>query len=134
MKALKNLIVVGACMYITGCGTIMEGSQQDVKIDSYPSGASIFKVTKDKEGVINRAQIGITPATVSISRKDAVISLEKEGYQNAEVPLKSSMNNWMWGNILLTSPLSTSIDTSTGASREYDPGEYTVELVDESKE
>jgi len=132
MKAIKNLILAGACLSFIGCGTIMDGSQQDVKIDSYPSGANIFKVTKDKEGgIVNRAQIGVTPATISISRKEAVILIEKEGFQSAEVPLKSSMNSWMWGNILLTSPLSTSIDTSTGASNEYDPGEYTVELIEE---
>jgi hypothetical protein len=57
-----------------------------------------------------------------------VILVEKDGFENAEVPLKRSMNNWVWGDIALTSLLSTSIDTSTGASNEFDPNEYVVEL------
>lgn len=130
MKIAKSLILAGALMSTVGCSSMMSGTQQEVKIDSFPSNAKVFKAVKDKEGaIIDRVQVGFTPTTVSIARKDGVILLEKEGYQNAEVPLLRSMNPWMLGNILLTSPLSTSIDTSTGASNEYDPGEYTVELV-----
>lgn len=68
-----------------------------------------------------------------MSRKHGALFVEKEGYLAAEVSLTTKMNPWMWGNILLTSPLSTSIDTSTGASREYDPGEYMVDLQPASK-
>ena len=38
------------------------------------------------------------------------------------------MAGWVWGDIVLLSLISTSIDTSTGAAKEYDPGEYLVEM------
>jgi hypothetical protein len=105
-------------------------------VDSNPQGAKIYiGVRSDKTaGVVERrVEAGVTPNTVSIARRDGVIQLEKDGYQATEVPLVRTMNNWVWGDILLTSPLSTSIDTSTGASNEFDPGEYLVQLTPAQK-
>jgi hypothetical protein len=117
---------------LTACATIVDGPKQSVTVDSNPKGAKIFiasKVRKNgKTEIINRVEAGVTPAAVSISRKDGVIILEKEGYEATEVPLKRGINPWIWGDVVMTSLLSTSIDTSTGAANEYDPGEYLVEM------
>ncbi len=130
MKLIKKTIFVTAAVTLGGCASMMTGTTQEIKVDSHPSGAKVYTAVHDKSGnIIEKTESGITPTNVKISRKDGVIIIEKEGYKSANVPLQDSMNSWMWGNILLTSPLSTSIDTSTGASNEYDPGEYTVELT-----
>ena len=82
-----------------------------------------------KDGVVtNKVSVGVTPLTVTLSRKHGALFVEKEGYVATEVALTTKMNPWVWGNILLTSPLSTSIDTSTGAANEYDPGEFMIDL------
>ena len=78
----------------------------------------------DKKQCTCRAQNGAAHCIV----RRCAINVEKAGFTPTEVALTTKMNPWMWGNILLTSPLSTSIDTSTGASREYDPGEYMIDL------
>ena len=128
-----NLAMAAAVLALTGCASINSGTTQQVKVSSNPAGATVYVALKkvDNNGqasVTNKVSVGVTPLTVTLSRKHGALFVEKEGYVATEVPLTTKMNPWMWGNILLTSPLSTSIDTSTGASREYDPGEYVVDL------
>lgn len=104
---------------------------QSVKIDSVPQGATVYTgviSTGRMGGILKRKEVGVTPIVVSISRKDGAVDLEKDGYQLMQVPLKRGTNPWFFGNFLMTSSLSTSIDTSTGASNEYDPDEYMVAL------
>lgn len=123
---------LAATSLLSACASMMDGKSQVINVDSNPKGAKIFvasKVTKGGQSqIVNRTEAGVTPAAVTVQRKDGVIILEADGYETTEVPLKRTLNNWMWGNILLTSPLSTSIDTSTGASNEFDPGQYMVEM------
>lgn len=122
------LAMATAVLALSGCASINSGTTQVVKVSSNPEGATVYTAVK-KEGVVtNKVAVGVTPLSVTLSRKHGALFVEKDGYVGIEVPLTTKMNPWMWGNILLTSPLSTSIDTSTGASREYDPGEYMVDL------
>lgn len=125
---LKPLLTGAACLVcLSGCATIVSGSTQSIKIDSNPSGALVYVADVKTPG--QRSQIGVTPAKVSVKTTGIIITVEKEGYSSTTVSLHQKMNPWVWGDIALTSPLSTSIDTSTGASKEYDPTEYNVELV-----
>jgi hypothetical protein len=124
----QALAVAATAVALSACASIKSGTTQNVKVASNPAGATVYVAVK-KDGVVsNKVAVGVTPLTVTLSRKHGALFVEKEGYVATEVALTTKMNPWMWGNILLTSPLSTSIDTSTGASREYDPGEYMVDL------
>jgi len=129
MKRFTQALAAAAItLALSGCASIQSGTSQNVKVSSNPAGATVYVALK-KDGVVtNKVAVGVTPLTVTLSRKHGAVFVEKEGYTPVEVSLTTRMNPWMWGNILLTSPLSTSIDTSTGASREYDPGEYMVDL------
>ncbi|MES2490160.1 MAG: PEGA domain-containing protein [Pseudomonadota bacterium] len=129
MSNRSLLLVLASCCMLSACATIVDGTKQSIKIDSSPQGATVYTAVKDKNGnLINKAAVGVTPLSVTIPRKDGAVILEKGGYAAIEVPLNRGMNGWVWGDILLTSPLSTSIDTSTGAAKEYDPEEYLVQL------
>jgi hypothetical protein len=129
MKRSKHVIAVAvSALLFSGCASIQSGTTQTVKVSSNPAGATVYTaVTKDKD-ILNKVAVGVTPLSVSISRKDGAIILEKAGYESTSVDLKKKMNPWVWGDVVLGSLLSTSIDTSTGAAHEYDPGEYMVDL------
>lgn len=132
MKLLREALLAATFTTLTGCASMMSGTTQVISIDSVPSGATVYTAARDRQGnLVGKAAVGTTPANVTVARKDGVIILEKEGFQTVDVQMERSMNPWVWGDIVLTSLLSTSIDTSTGASNEFDPGEYTVELVAE---
>ena len=123
--SLALTIVLG----LSSCASMQSGTTQLVKVNSVPEGATVYLLVRSKKGeVANKLQMGVTPIELRVARKDGVVLLEKEGYKPVEVPLQRKMNPWVWGDIALTSPLSTSIDTSTGAAQEFDPNEYLVEL------
>lgn len=127
------LLIIAVVFAITGCASIMSGTTQKVTIDSDPSGATVMigvKDTKDDKVImVDGYNAGVTPLIVELKRKGStMVQISKKGYKTQEVQLQRGMNNWVWGDIALTSLLSTSIDTSTGAANEYKPGEYMVSL------
>jgi hypothetical protein len=125
----SSAAVLAGMIFVGGCASIMDGTKQQVKVDSNPKGAEIYTAVMD-DGTLSKLQkVGATPATVSLPRKDGVLVLKKEGYEDATVTPKKKMNGWVWGDIVLLSLLSTSIDTSTGASKEIDPHEFLVEMT-----
>lgn len=129
---MKNILItfsVLICIFIAGCASLIDGTTQEISVDSNPQGATVYVSTRKGDVLGKKLKWGETPTKVTIPRKDGVIFLEKEGYESSEVSLVRTMNPWIWGDILLTSLLSTSIDTSTGASNEFDPNSYLVELT-----
>lgn len=125
---MKSAALAAIVSSLGACATMMDGTTQQITVQSVPAGAKVFVTTRKNGALGNKIEAGVTPVTVTVSRKHGAILVEKDGFQSTEVQLKRSMNNWVWGDIVLTSLLSTSIDTSTGASNEFDPNEYVVEL------
>lgn len=128
MNPLKYFPLYILISVLTGCATIVDGSDQNVTIDSNPQGAKVYIGKMEDGKIVGKASAGVTPTTVNISRRNGAVIIEKDGYKSETINLKRKMNGWVLGDILLTSPLSTSIDTSTGAANEYDPDKYFVEL------
>jgi len=125
------IVVVVGIVY--GCASIMSGTTQRVTFDSEPQGATVTIGKKaEKDGqvtIVDSYEAGVTPLEVELPRRtNTMVQLSKEGFETQTVELKRKMNNWTWGDIALTSPLSTSIDTSTGAVNEYKPGQYVITL------
>lgn len=124
-----KLAAAATAVLMTGCATIKSGTTQEITVSSHPSGATVYVGVVGRDGsMLNRTAMGVTPLTVRVSRKAGAIDVVKEGYAPVQLAMTTKMNPWVWGDILLTSPLSTSIDTSTGAANEFDPGEYSVQL------
>jgi len=120
--------LLAAAIFVSGCASIVDGTKQNVKIDSNPKGAEIYITVMDDGAIVSQTKAGVTPATVALPRKDGVLVLKKEGYRDTTVTPEKRMNGWVWGDIALLSLLSTSIDTSTGAAKEIDPNEFLVEM------
>jgi len=110
----------------------MSGTYQEIKVDSVPPGATVttgWESNVDGKVVMTgRSVAGVTPITVSIPRKDGMIEVAKDGYKTQNVQLERELNYWFLGNVVLTSLLSSSIDTSTGAISEYRPGQFMINL------
>ncbi|MDQ5984604.1 MAG: hypothetical protein CSYNP_00299 [Syntrophus sp. SKADARSKE-3] len=137
MKKCLPLVVLAFCL-LPGCASIVSGTHQEIKISSEPAGATvIIGWEEEKDNVKTMAgrtvAAGVTPVTVSISRRDGMIEVVKEGYKAQTVKLERGFNYWFLGNVALTSPLSSMIDSTTGALNEYKPGEYMVKLEPVSK-
>ena len=108
---LSLAVVAGLC----SCGSIMNGTKQDVVIASNVSGATVE---------INGSNRGVTPLTVSLSRADDyTIVLRAEGYQDREIRYKSGVSAWLIGNIAFGGLIGIGVDCITGGAYTFDQDE-----------
>jgi hypothetical protein len=124
-EAMKSTVVMFSviclvgCLICTGCASIISGRHADVSIDSYPTNAHV--VIHDNKG---REVTSLnTPGVVSLKRNrrfflparyTAVIAAP--GYEAAEVPIRSTVNPWILGNIVLGGLPGLIVDNATGAA------------------
>jgi hypothetical protein len=116
---LPALAVAG----LTGCASIVDGSQQTMTFNSSPEGATV---------IFNGLPVGKTPVTVPVHRHSAgtvPVRFSKEGFKDYDAAANSRLNNWFWGNIITGGLLGSTTDNATGAMYEYDPGAYMVTLT-----
>jgi hypothetical protein len=107
-------LVLGLC----GCASIVSGRYADVHLDSHPANAHV--VVRDHKGAtVAEAN---TPAVVTLKRNRKFFlpakytaTFEAPGYAAAQVPLRSTLNPWVAGNLVLGGPVGLIVDTATGA-------------------
>ena len=110
-----------ALVALTGCATIMQGSKQNVGISSSPSGAQIS---------VDNQSMGVTPATVPLSRKDNhTVKLSLAGYQPYEMQLSRKTSGWVWGNIVFGGIPGLAVDAITGAMYKLTPEDVNATLA-----
>ncbi len=116
---MSSVISLAACLMCTGCASIIGGRHADVSIDSYPTNAHV--VIHDNNG---REVTSLnTPGVVSLKRNrrfflparyTAVIAAP--GYEAAQVPIRSTVNPWILGNIVFGGVPGLIVDNVTGAA------------------
>jgi PEGA domain len=114
------LLFIGLAFGATGCGTIMQGSRQQIAISSYPTGASVR---------VDTTAYGITPITVALRRKDHhIIQINLDGYQPFEITTARSTSGWVWGNIVFGGLIGLVVDASTGGMYKLTPEQVQATL------
>lgn len=117
MKAVA--VAVLAAVLSTSCATIVSDNNYPVVVSSTPQQASYEIYNEDGNIVTN----GITPNTVSLDSgagyfdgETYTIKIKKEGYEDKIYILKSKLDGWYIGNLLLGGWLGgLIIDPLTGA-------------------
>ncbi len=111
-----------ACFVLTGCGSIIHGSKQQVSFDSKPQGATVK---------LNNGTRFTTPQTVELRRADDhTVTIEKDGYEPERITLKRDFNAvaTILGNILWLVP-GVIVDFLVGGAWTLDPEHISVDLV-----
>ena len=123
---MKQVIcVIGLVSLLTtfsGCGTIVHGNDQKIHVTSAPSGAEVLY-----EGAVR----GITPTDVAIKRRPLknVLTLRKEGYEEAQLVVKNGVSLWaLLGNIVFGGVPGWVIDAATGSFGATYQDSFTVDL------
>lgn len=115
-----SLALVATTLVGSGCGTIIQGTSQEVSVSSNPSGAAIS---------INGQQMGTTPASLNLSRKDRhTVRLDLSGYQPYEMALSRGVSGWVWGNIVFGGIPGLAIDAISGGMYKLTPEQVTGEM------
>lgn len=117
--AIISLICIGSCSVLTGCASIVSGRHADVAFDSYPANAHV--VIHDNDG---RAVASLnTPGVVSLKRNRRwflparyTATIEAPGHAPAQVPIRSTVNPWILGNVVIGGIPGLIVDNATGAA------------------
>jgi uncharacterized protein YceK len=119
MRRFIALTLVAASL--SGCATIMHGSNQPVGISSNPTGAQVF---------VDNAVVGVTPVTATLSRKDHhTVRVEMPGYAPYEMKLTRGVSGWVWGNLIFGGIPGLAIDAITGGLYKLTPSEVNASLT-----
>jgi hypothetical protein len=121
-------LLAGAAMLVavSGCATIIRGTQQDFAIESTPAGAT---------ATMTNGESCVTPCALRLPRKEAFdVTFTMDGYQTGTARVSSGWSRggtqtFVIGNIILGGLVGMGVDASTGATRDLYPNPLVVTLV-----
>ncbi|MBA2587783.1 MAG: hypothetical protein H0U98_04065 [Alphaproteobacteria bacterium] len=120
------LVAVIAATGLSGCSSVIEGTSQEILVNTNPSGANCEFV---REGNVI-ARVTQTPggATIKKTKHDITLKCQKDGYQEATYLNHSGAAGATFGNIILGGGIGWAIDSASGADNKYD-GVVNITLV-----
>jgi hypothetical protein len=123
-KTVSAVALTASCL--AGCGTITQGTSQNITITSTPPGGHC-DLTRKGEHV---ATLDTTPGTVKVdkTKNDILLTCKLTGYQDASANLESGYGAGTFGNIILGGGIGWAIDSATGADNKY-PSSAAVQFI-----
>jgi hypothetical protein len=114
----RAALALAALVTVTGCSSIIEGTSQELVINTNPSGADCGLY---REG-LRIASVTNTPgsATVKKTKHDIWIVCVKPGYQMATFFNHSGVAGATVGNVILGGGVGWIIDSASGSDNKYD--------------
>jgi hypothetical protein len=106
-RGIIMAVMVGAILNITGCAAILSGTNTKVKFSSEPTAAAVL---------VNGSPVGKTPMALSLeSKKPYNITFKKEGYEDDQYLLTSSLEGGWIVLDILCGLVPIIVDAATGA-------------------
>ena len=114
----KILTLPLALAALSGCSSIINGSTQELMINTNPSGADC---AVQRQG-LTIGRVAPTPGAVTVKKTKYDIQLicTKPGYQTAQYYNRSGSEGATWGNIILGGGIGWAIDSASGSDNHYE--------------
>ena len=126
MIDLKGVLSIALAAGVTGCATVIHGTNQQIRFESTPSGATAQVRATAKTGT----QSVTTPGQLTLSRDSSYdVTFEKPAYLPAHAHVGQSASGAVWGNILLGGIIGFIVDLSDGAAYNLEPETVSTTLV-----
>jgi hypothetical protein len=114
---MKKIIMLAAVVALSACSTIVEGTSQELVINTVPEGADC--AVERENQVIGRVNPTPGGLTIKKSKHDITVVCNKKGYQTAKFFNKSEVAGATVGNIILGGGIGWAIDSANGADNKY---------------
>lgn len=116
---MRFVLTVVPALLLTSCASIIEGSTQEITVNSSPPGANCAFM-RDGQHV---AEISKSPGSAVVKKTGADITVDctKPGYQEATAIDHSDVAAATFGNIILGGLVGIIIDAVDGSIHKYDP-------------
>lgn len=123
---MKLAGVLALTALLPACATILEGSSQDVAIETAPPGASC---SVDRKGE-HLGTVAPTPGTLKLdkSRHDLAVTCSKPGYVTATLVQPSKFVGTTFLNLIVGGGVGFIVDASSGANNAY-PKQVRMDLA-----
>lgn len=108
---------IAALVLLTGCSSIIEGTSQELVINTAPEGANC--AVERQGNVIGRVNPTPGGITVKKTKYDINIVCTKAGYEKTTYFNKSDVAGATVGNIILGGGIGWAIDSASGADNKY---------------
>lgn len=119
---MKKITILTLLLFplLISCGTIMQGTTQEIGISSNPSNAAV---------TINGQNMGSTPMILDLKRKNSyMVRFELPGYETYETNLTRRTSGWVWGNIVFGGIIGLVVDSSAGGMYKLTPEQVSAEM------
>ena len=117
MPLLVPAALAVVSLLASGCSSIIEGTTQEVFINTNPAGAACDFLRKGQR--IGRVDPTPGAATIKKTKHDIVIECMLAGYQKATYHNKSDVAGATFGNIVLGGGVGWAVDSAAGADNKY---------------
>ncbi|KZK80419.1 hypothetical protein PsAD13_04479 [Pseudovibrio sp. Ad13] len=124
MKSYFVAGVAASSILLAGCGTVVRGTTEDIKIDVKPANAKITSTT---------AHTCVGPCVINVPRSQKLtLKASAPGYQSQVIDVDTRVSGkgaaGMVGNVLIGGIIGIGVDTVTGASLDHYPNPVTFNL------
>ena len=115
---IRMMLVSALALAVGGCSSIIEGTSQEVTVNTNPAGADC---SLERQG-ISIAHVNPTPGSTTIKKTkyDIMIVCKKDGFEDAKYLDHSGAAGATFGNIVLGGGIGWAIDSASGADNKYD--------------
>ncbi len=119
-KCMSLLVSMAAAAVVAGCASIINGTSEQVTINSNVKGATVQ---------VAGGTVGVTPFTGPIPRgAGTTLIVSKEGYESKTITLNTEIEPIFWGNIIIGGVFGSTTDMATGAMYKFAPATIQVDL------
>ena len=118
-KIIAGLLSVIILITVFSCASIVNGTKQDIRINSDPTGAQVS---------INGVKY-TTPAVIKLKRgSNHSLTFTKEGYEPVTLKIDKKFNSWVLGNLIFGGVIGLIVDFSNGAAYKLSPEQVNAKL------
>ena len=116
--------VVASSILLAGCGTVVRGTTEDIKINVKPANAKITS---------NAAYSCVGPCVINVPRRQKLtLTASAPGYQSQIIDVQTRVSGkgaaGMAGNLVLGGIVGIGVDAATGATLDHYPIPVTFNL------